>query len=65
MHSKKPLLSIFDPRSPIVRSVFDCRLSGVWIEDFINLLMFQRKMIIVVNKHWRVYPSGHFLLNLY
>ena len=30
--SKTLLLAIFDPRSSIVKSVFDCRLSGVLIE---------------------------------
>ena len=29
MKSKKLFLKIFDPRSSIVKSIFDCRISGV------------------------------------
>ena len=32
--SKKLFLASFDPRSSIVKSVFDCRLSGVFFINF-------------------------------
>ena len=35
-HSKTPSLAIFDPRSLIVKSVFDCCLSGV-IDEYVKV----------------------------
>ena len=41
LQSKTLFLAIFDVRSSIVKSVFDCRLSGMWFETQINGVLAQ------------------------
>ena len=57
LQSNTLFLSIFDPRSSIVKSVFDCRLSGVvkWFYYCIILCMIQFEVssVLIVNSKTR------------
>ena len=49
MQSKTLFLTIFDPRSSIVKSVFDCRLPGVNIRRLFTVYFNQKPFVQLNN----------------
>ena len=48
--NQNTVLAIFDPHSLIVKSVFDCCLSGVFMVEWVGLL----SLIVVFSNHTRL-----------